>query len=285
MEATSALPTKPVDFEFSGTGWEYFKIWIVNILLTVVTVGIYSAWAKVRTKQYFYSNTKLSGTPFEYTADPVAILSGRLIVFGFFLIYLAANHTFPMIGAIVPILIFLAIPWIIVRAKMFNARYSNYRNISFSFNKDFKGAAITFILFGLLVVLTAGLAFPYYYYRIHKFMIGNHNYGNLRFDINAVWKNFYIIYINTILIVIAMVIVMAMATKYLGLSAVSSMAQLAIQSAGQQFTGVGFGAMLLGFLILSTLLGFFIYSYVRTNILNTVWSNVKILPHSINIKP
>ena len=276
MEATSALPTKPVDFEFSGKGWEYFKIWIVNILLTILTLGIYSAWAKVRTKQYFYGNTKLAGTSFEYTADPIVILSGRLIVFGIFLIYTAANHTFPAAGAVMALLIVLAMPWIIVRAKMFNARYSNYRNISFSFNNDLKGAVITFILFGLVMVLTAGLAFPYYYYRVHKFMVANHNYGNLSFDMNSVWKKFYMIYIKTILIIVGMVIAIVFFSKFLGLSALSGLAQLAMQGAGQQISGIGFSTMILGVLMLSMLMSFFVYSYVRTNILNTVWSNVKI---------
>jgi uncharacterized membrane protein YjgN (DUF898 family) len=26
-------------FEFTGSGWEYFKIWIVNLLLTILTLG------------------------------------------------------------------------------------------------------------------------------------------------------------------------------------------------------------------------------------------------------
>jgi uncharacterized membrane protein YjgN (DUF898 family) len=39
-------------FEFRGTGGEYFRIWIVNLLLTILTLGIYSAWAKVRQLRY-----------------------------------------------------------------------------------------------------------------------------------------------------------------------------------------------------------------------------------------
>lgn len=35
--------------EFRGTIAEYFKIWIVNIALSLLTLGIYSAWATVRT--------------------------------------------------------------------------------------------------------------------------------------------------------------------------------------------------------------------------------------------
>ena len=44
-------------FSFTGTSAEYFRIWIVNVALTILTLGVYSAWAKVRTEQYFYGHT------------------------------------------------------------------------------------------------------------------------------------------------------------------------------------------------------------------------------------
>jgi hypothetical protein len=46
-----------VPIEFTGSGSEYFRIWIVNLLLTLVTFGIYYPWAKVRRLRYFYGNT------------------------------------------------------------------------------------------------------------------------------------------------------------------------------------------------------------------------------------
>src|SRR5258705_13530536 len=81
-----------VSLRFSGQAGEYFRIWIVNVCLSVVTLGIYSAWAKVRRKKYFYGNTLLNGASFEYLADPKAILKGRLIVFGVFVLYQGLNH-------------------------------------------------------------------------------------------------------------------------------------------------------------------------------------------------
>ena len=40
--STTAAPAgEPQRFEFTGSGSEYFKIWIVNVLLTIVTLGIY----------------------------------------------------------------------------------------------------------------------------------------------------------------------------------------------------------------------------------------------------
>jgi uncharacterized membrane protein YjgN (DUF898 family) len=72
--------------EFAGSGWEFFKIWIVNQILSILTLGIYSAWAKVRTNRYFYGNTRLGGSGFEYHAKPITILKGRLIAVGLLLI-------------------------------------------------------------------------------------------------------------------------------------------------------------------------------------------------------
>lgn len=43
--------------EFHGTAKEYFGIWIVNVLLSIITLGVYGAWAKVRDRKYFYGNT------------------------------------------------------------------------------------------------------------------------------------------------------------------------------------------------------------------------------------
>ena len=56
-------------FAFTGRADEYFGIWIVNALLKVLTAGIYSAWAKVRKRRYFFGNTLLDGAPFDYLAD------------------------------------------------------------------------------------------------------------------------------------------------------------------------------------------------------------------------
>jgi uncharacterized membrane protein YjgN (DUF898 family) len=66
--------------EFSGSGGEFFRVWIVNLLLTIVTVGFYTPFARRRTAQYFYSHTHVAGSPLEFTAQQ------RKMVFGFLLL-------------------------------------------------------------------------------------------------------------------------------------------------------------------------------------------------------
>src|SRR5262245_53377118 len=76
-----------IPFQFTASGGEYFRIWIVNLLLTLLTVGIYSAWAKVRRLRYFYGNTSLAGSAFEYHGQPLQILKGRLIALAALIVY------------------------------------------------------------------------------------------------------------------------------------------------------------------------------------------------------
>src|SRR5438445_10585531 len=80
--------------EFTGTATEYFRIWIVNLFFSLVTLGIYSAWAKVRKRRYFYGSTRLDGDSFDYFASPKAILNGRIIAVAIFAIYDLAGELY-----------------------------------------------------------------------------------------------------------------------------------------------------------------------------------------------
>ena len=112
-------------FVFTGTASEYFKIWIVNITLTLLTLGIYSAWAKVRTKRYFYGNTSLQGASFEYLADPLKILRGRLIAAAVIGLYYVTTLYFPPAEFAFIAAFLIALPWLVVKAM--NLRRPQHR--------------------------------------------------------------------------------------------------------------------------------------------------------------
>ena len=122
-----------VPIEFNGSAGEYFKIWIVNVLLTILTLGIYSAWAKVRNKRYFYGNTQLQGSSFEYTAQPLTILKGRMIAAGIIVVYVTAITFYPSTEPLFWLAFLIALPWLVVSSLRFNARNSAYRNVRFDF--------------------------------------------------------------------------------------------------------------------------------------------------------
>jgi len=154
---------KTVDIVFKGKGSEYFKIWIVNLFLSILTLGIYSAWAKVRTKRYLYGNTSIEGSAFEYHASPISILKGRLIAFALLLVYSTLSQLFPIFGLFLLILLFIFIPWIIWRALRFNARMTSHRNVHFSFNGSLKKSYLYYLvipyIFPLLISLIVSFAY------------------------------------------------------------------------------------------------------------------------------
>jgi uncharacterized membrane protein YjgN (DUF898 family) len=71
---------EPFPMEFSGGGGEFFRVWIVNVLLTIVTLSFYTPFARRRTAQYFYSHTLVAGSPLEFTAQKKKMLVGFLIL-------------------------------------------------------------------------------------------------------------------------------------------------------------------------------------------------------------
>jgi uncharacterized membrane protein YjgN (DUF898 family) len=188
MERTGPAP---VALQFTGTASEYFRIWIVNLCLSVVTLGIYSAWAKVRRKRYFYGSTLLQGSAFEYTGNPVAILKGRLIVVGVFAIYSLMQEVVPLLSIFVALALFAILPWIIQRALLFNARNSLHRNIAFGFHAGKMQVFVVLLVAALLVPLTLGFGYPWYLAMKRRLFVENSSYGSQRFAFSATTGEYY----------------------------------------------------------------------------------------------
>ncbi len=186
----SALP-----FSFYGNGSEYFRIWIVNILLTIVTLGIYSAWAKVRNAQYFYGHTEVANSRFAYLANPLTILKGRIIAVVIFAIYSVVSNLYPTVGIGLGLLFTAVLPWVAIRSLRFNRRMTAWRNIRFGFDGTLWPAIQVFLLWPLAGILTLGLLMPLAMYKQRQFIIDNTRYGTAKFNLVPCYKKFYMIYI------------------------------------------------------------------------------------------
>ncbi|EAT12122.1 DUF898 domain-containing protein [Bermanella marisrubri] len=185
-------------FQFKGDGTEYFKIWIVNILLTIVTFGIYSAWATVRNKRYFYSNLYIDNHNFRYLASPITILKGRLIAIAIFIAYSVISQMSPVLGLGLAICFLIAVPWIICRAQTFDRNMSAYRNIRFGFHGNYLEALMAYIVWPILGVLSLGILMPMAILKSHQFTIANTSYGTSRFDYKATYGDYGIIMLTLI---------------------------------------------------------------------------------------
>jgi uncharacterized membrane protein YjgN (DUF898 family) len=172
-------------FQFSATGAEYFRIWIVNLLLTVVTLGIYSAWAKVRRLRYFYGSTQLAGASFEYHGEPLQILKGRLIAVAFLVPYFAVAILFPPWDLLFIPAFLIALPFLVVKSRLFSMRMTSWRNIRFDFTGTYGGAAKVYLAYFLLVIVTLGLAGPYWTYLRQRFLISSTRLGTTQLEFSG----------------------------------------------------------------------------------------------------
>ena len=134
------------ELRFEGTGTEFFKIWIVNILLTIITLGFYYPWAKVRTHRYFYANSTLEDRNFEYHATGKQLFVGYLIALVLLLLYFGIQSISPTLGGLALLILFLAIPWIIWRSLKFNLNMTSFSNVRFGFDGKLGGAYINYLL-------------------------------------------------------------------------------------------------------------------------------------------
>jgi len=193
----------PLAFGFSGSGAEYFRIWIVNLLLSVATLGIYSAWAKTRRLQYFYRNTQLAGASFDFRGDPKAILRGRLLAVVLLAVYHYAFGFSAMAGATTVVVLVAALPFMMRSALRFRLSNTWYRGLPFGFSGG-AGAAYRvyalpmamFILPGALVTMMPDtpmvraifllyLAWPLMHGAMKSYQHGHLMYGDRRADFGA----------------------------------------------------------------------------------------------------
>ncbi len=180
---------------FQGKISEYFGIWIVNLLLSIVTLGIYSAWAKVRRKKYFYNNTLIDNVGFDYHANPKAILKGRIIAVALFALYAYGKASSPILAGAVLLLFIIALPWLVVRGSIFNARNTSHRGLRFDFVGTLRQAARVYFKLPLFTGLTLGAMAPYAAHERKQFIVNNHRFGLSQFDMNRVVKGFYKVYL------------------------------------------------------------------------------------------
>lgn len=165
-------------FVFRGSVREYFGIWIVNVLLTIVTLGIYSAWAKARRLRYFYGNTYLAGSSFDYHARPIQILIGRIIVLGLLAAYNISLQIYPLVGGLIGLASLVAIPWFVMRGMRFSARVTSYRNVRFDFVGGYWGAFQAYILGGMIIYVSAGILAPLASQWMWKYRLNNLRFGD-----------------------------------------------------------------------------------------------------------
>jgi uncharacterized membrane protein YjgN (DUF898 family) len=293
--ASAVLTPQPqrLQIRFTGKGGEYFRIWIVNLLLTLLTLGIWSAWAKVRKTRYFWTNTQLGGAAFQYHGNPVAILRGRLLAAAFFVAYSVAGRISVSAGMVAGVVLVLLGPWFFFKSMRFKLANTSWRGLRFGFESTASEAylvlapaaiagVIFFATFGMAERFKAGawphpwaflvsdLMFlallPWGHARIKAYQHGHARYGTLSFNFLPSTAAFYGVYRNAFVIalpcgVLAVFLAVAIAKAMVG------------SGAGPEAAKAMFFPMMAVVYALMMLVNAVVGSYVAARLQRLVWAS------------
>lgn len=244
--------THLLPIEFTGSGSEYFRIWIVNLLLTLVTFGIYYPWAKVRRLRYFHANTLVGGEPLGFHADPKKMLKGYFLVGVLFALYSAAGNFSALAGFLALVIVAAIWPALLKSSMQFRLANTSWRGLRFHFKGSVKGAyqavvplflpslvilaAVVgidnpdkpplwyFTTLGIVVVVTL-VVFPWLLWNLKQYQHNHYALASLQTTFKATLGSFYKLFfkaLGVVLLPMGLVVAFAVVTVFLGKTGLSA---------------------------------------------------------------
>ena len=210
--------------QFTGSGSEYFRIWIVNLLLTIVTLSLYHPWAKVRRLRYFYGNTLVDGHALDFHGDPKKMLRGYLLVGLMAIVYGAAGKLSPTAGFVAFLIIAAIWPALLKASMQFRLANTSWRGLRFRFRGDVAGAykallplfIPSLLLIGMVAMIPDQLHPPAWYlpafgltmlgtflllplllWKLKKYLHDHYSLGQVQTELKASVGSFYGVFLKT----------------------------------------------------------------------------------------
>ncbi len=173
-----------------GKGGELFAIFIVNVLLKLVTLGVYHFWAKTRVRRYLWTQSSFDDERFEYTGKGIELFLGFLkalgamILIGFAFIGLSGGVSIIHESlSIVAMLGLYAVFFVLMGIGIYGARRyilsrTRWRGVRFALT----GSAFTYagrlVGYVLLTGITLGLYTPFMRNHLTGYVINNTSFGS-----------------------------------------------------------------------------------------------------------
>lgn len=242
IPVTRAEPAAGADFQrlnirFTGTGSEYFRIWIVNLLLLLVTLGLYWPWAKVRRLRYFWGNTLVDGDPLGFHGDPRQMFKGWLLVGVLFGLYNWAGSFSALAGGLAFLALAALWPALWRSSMCFRMANTSWRGLRMRFLGNVRDAYLAFLPPFLMatpffflaargeepaqataagwqagVVLSTlaliGVSLPWSLWRMKAYQHRHYALGALQTDFRASLKAFYALALKPLLLILIVVLAM-----------------------------------------------------------------------------
>jgi uncharacterized membrane protein YjgN (DUF898 family) len=271
----TVTPRLPERLRFTGTGAGYFGIWIVNLLLTIVTLGVYSAWAKVRRLQYFYRNTELAGSSFDFHGTALRILVGRALALAMLILYNYSVRLHSRVTLLVIVLLAVVAPWLLRNSLRFRLYNSSWRGTRFHFRGSTAEAYRVFLLNGVLALITLYILAPFFHQRLKAWQHGNSFFGRTRFSFHASAGRFYLLYLGLLGLLLAIVLLFFL------LGAGAALSPLLHAQPGVRVDPHVAIRVVVTLYVAMLLIGLLVGPTFHALITNLIWSNTRLGEHRI----
>lgn len=174
---------------YKGQGGDFFILILKNVFLTLVTLGIYAAWARTGRRRFIWRHMEVGGHPLEYTGTGGEMFVGYLKVAGAYIVLFGIPGILarlsPQIGQVLQIIAFLilivVLPFVIYWSRRYLLGRTKWRGIRFGLTGEAKDFAKLFIKGFLLTAVTLGIYSPIFNNQIYGFIMRNTRYGNAGF--------------------------------------------------------------------------------------------------------
>jgi uncharacterized membrane protein YjgN (DUF898 family) len=197
---------------FHGAGGTLFGIYVVNVLMTIVTLGFYRFWGRVKVRCYMMSQTGFEGDRFAYHGTGRELLNGFFKAGIFFGAPLTLLQTVDEVAGdsmvhagirfLSSVLIFIFIPTAMVGARRYRLSRTSWRGIRFAFRGRVKDFIRIFVRGSLLSSLTLSLYYPFFQARQQHFMISNSHFGRRPFRFDGRGRDLFGSYCLTLLLLV-----------------------------------------------------------------------------------
>jgi uncharacterized membrane protein YjgN (DUF898 family) len=167
---------------FNGEGSRYFGIWVVNIVLTILTLGLYYPWAKIANRKYLWNSTAIGEDKFVFHGTGNEIFKGFVIAYLILGISLLMSFFFPGLFILFYLVLLLIMPFAVFGAWRYRVSRTSWRGIYFSFDGNMREFFSMYIVHFLLAILTLGIYGPWFRVKVEKYLISHTKFGQYEFD-------------------------------------------------------------------------------------------------------
>jgi uncharacterized membrane protein YjgN (DUF898 family) len=187
------VPPSPVmeryGFRFHGDGLSFFLLLLKNLILTLITLGLYTPWARTERRRYIWSNLEIHGQRLQYVGTGKELFFGYVRVLGVYAIALFIGFVADKLPRILQVIINLSltavflivIPYAIYWSRAYVLSRTRWRGIRLGLVGSSKPYAHTFITTYLLSLLTLGFYTPFMIHRLRVIITGNSRLGSAPF--------------------------------------------------------------------------------------------------------